>query len=400
MTSPPRSSSAAEHLIHLDVLRGVAILMVFLVHVHGATFGWNHLPLAGYFPDFHAAPTFSARLFYPYCLGGLGVTLFFVLSGYCIHGSLLAYEAKAGAAFSLRQFLKYFFVRRLLRIYPVYLLALLYFAFAHPGTALTPANRWPQLLSHLLLVHNTNPDTYSGINGAFWSLAYEWQLYCLYPFFILLRRRIGTGQAFATVAIGSLLYSLFATGIGADLYPLHSAVLRSKFTLVWYLGVLLCERHAHGIRVFPRSRTGFAALAVFGLGAAQFGPLQALLWEIWGFIFAWALELYRERRSPSRLERAVAGVGVISYSLYLWHGPFIETLLPLLRPVLHFGFPYNQLTIGAMPVLASLLLLSWGTYRLVEAPFHALGARLSRRWTTPRRPATPVLPHAPPAPVA
>ncbi|MFT3831277.1 MAG: acyltransferase [Opitutaceae bacterium] len=385
------TASAPEHLIHLDVLRGLAILMVFFVHLHGATFGWNHLPFAGYFPDFSGAATFSSRVFYPYCLGGLGVTLFFVLSGYCIHGSLLAFETKRhGAGFG--EFLRYFFVRRFFRIFPVYLLAVGYFGFLHAPTALTHENLWPQLLSHLFMVHNADPVTFSGINGAFWSLAYEWQLYCFYPVFVWLRRRFGLQRAFSFVVIGSLLYSQFAAQLGADLYPLKSAVLRSKYMLVWYLGVLLCERHARGERVFPRSRLGFGLLATFGVFASQFAPLQTLLWEIWAFIFGWLLELYRDRRGPTRLERGVAWIGVVSYSLYLWHGPLIETLLPWLKPALRAGFPYNQMTVGSVLVLAPLLLLSWTTYRLVEKPFHNLGLRLSR---LPRT-APPTVESAPP----
>jgi peptidoglycan/LPS O-acetylase OafA/YrhL len=400
----PRSahSPTADHLIHLDVLRGLAILMVFFVHLHGATFGWNHLPLAGYFPDFSVAATFSSRVFYPYCLGGLGVTLFFVLSGYCIHGSLLAFEAKTKGAAASGEFLRYFFIRRFFRIFPVYLLAVVYFGFFHAPTALTHENLWPQLLSHLFMVHNADPDTFGGINGAFWSLAYEWQLYCFYPVFVWLRRRFGLFRAFSFVVIGSLLYSQFAAEIGADLYPLKSAVFRSKYMLVWFLGVLLCERHARGERVFPRSRVGFGLLATFGVFASQFGPLQPILWEIWAFVFGWLLELYRDRREPSRLEHGLAWVGVVSYSLYLWHGPLIETLLPLLKPALRSGFPYNQMTVGSLLVLAPLLLLSWITYSLVEQPFHKLGIRLSKTWSRPavsRASQTPTSTR-PPAPVA
>ena len=391
MKPPSASRPASAHLVHLDVLRGVAILMVFFVHLHGATFGWNHLPLAGYFPDFSVAATFSSRVFYPYCLGGLGVTLFFVLSGYCIHGSLLAFESKHPGA-PAGEFLRYFFVRRFFRIFPVYLLAVVYFALLHAPTALTRDNLWPQLLSHLFMVHNTHPATFGGINGAFWSLAYEWQLYCFYPVFVWLRRRDGLSRAFGVIVLGSLLYSQFAAQLGPDLYPLKSAVFRSKYMLVWYLGVLLCERHAGGARVFPRSRLGLALLTAFGVFASQFGPLQTILWEIWAFIFGWLLELYRDRRSPAPLERGIAWIGVLSYSLYLWHGPLIETLLPLLKPALRVGFPYNQMTVGAGLALAPLLLLSWGTYRMVERPFHQLGMRLSRRpriGPTGRSPAPP-----------
>ena len=380
-TPQPSSSPNIDHSIYLDVLRGLAILMVFFVHVHGATFGWNQLPLKGYFPDFTQAATLSSQIFYPYVLGGLGVTLFFVLSGYCIHGSLLAYEKRTAGAFSAPTFLKFFFLRRFFRIYPIYLVAVVYFGFLHARTALTSENLWPQLLSHLFLVHNASDNTFTGINGAFWSLAYEWQLYCIYPAFLILRKRLGIERAFTFVAIGSLLYSLFASSLGPELFCLATAVIQSRYALVWFLGVYVCDRHARGERAFPRSLAAFGCAVVFGLFASQFGPLQKILWEIFGFIFAWLLELYRDRTASTRWERALAWIGVVSYSLYLFHSPLIETLLPLLRPLLRFAYPYNQMTLGALLMLIPLLLLSWCSYQLVERPFHNLGVRLSKRYS-------------------
>ena len=47
------------------------------------------------------------------------------------------------------------------------------------------------MLSHLFLVHNFNPDWYYGINGAFWSIAVESQLYVLYPVLVALASRRG-----------------------------------------------------------------------------------------------------------------------------------------------------------------------------------------------------------------
>src|SRR4029077_15968449 len=102
-------------------------------------------------------------------------------------------------------------------------------------------------------IHNLRIDTYSSLNGAFWSLAYEWQLYCLYPFLLLLRARIGMPRAAFTVMLVSFAYSVFAARLGDGLFPLQDAVLRSKYLFTWVLGAYLCEMHATGRRVFPRS---------------------------------------------------------------------------------------------------------------------------------------------------
>ncbi len=117
-TVATKNPTAGGHLPFLDFLRGVAILSVFLFHCVGTTFGpvdqlvWN-----GSFRDFHVSKSFLALL--PFTLGWCGVTLFFVISGFCIH---LSHER------SRDKHLSVFFLRRFFRIYPPFLVACLVFA--------------------------------------------------------------------------------------------------------------------------------------------------------------------------------------------------------------------------------------------------------------------------------
>ncbi len=153
--------------------------MVFAFHLYAASYWIAEFKWLRYFHDPASGSHKSMFIFYPYIWGYLGVTLFFVLSGYCIHLSFLNYLKKK--KFELPAFLKFFFIRRIFRIYPAYLLAVAIF-FVWKG--IYHQTDWPKhLISHLTFTHNTSVETYGSINGAFWSLAYEWQLYCLYPFF-------------------------------------------------------------------------------------------------------------------------------------------------------------------------------------------------------------------------
>ena len=115
----------------------------------------------------------------PLIFGNFGVAVFFVISGFCIQ---LSYARSAQAGF------RAFYIRRFFRIYPPYLVALLFFAVVFPPTRLGFAKLWDwaQFGSHLLLVHNFDARAFDGINGAFWSIAVEVQLYLLFPVLVVL----------------------------------------------------------------------------------------------------------------------------------------------------------------------------------------------------------------------
>ncbi|MEI9998600.1 MAG: acyltransferase family protein [Verrucomicrobiota bacterium] len=102
----------------------------------------------------------------PLTLGYLGVAVFFVISGFCIHLSHGQSRDKSWPVF---------FIRRLCRIYPPYLVILLFFAFVFPTTRLNfqdaPFPSMARLISHLLMVHNFVWSLFYGINGVLWSVA-------------------------------------------------------------------------------------------------------------------------------------------------------------------------------------------------------------------------------------
>lgn len=111
--------SFPQHYPFLDGIRGIAILWVFLFHSLGASYGWDHFPWNGLFRSFDEPR--SLVVLFPLSLGGLGVAIFFAVSGFCIHLSHLRNREKGWT---------YFFYRRFFRIYPAYLVAILIFFFS------------------------------------------------------------------------------------------------------------------------------------------------------------------------------------------------------------------------------------------------------------------------------
>jgi peptidoglycan/LPS O-acetylase OafA/YrhL len=174
---------SARHIEFLDYVRGTAILAVFLFHSLSAAYGFVTLRWHNWLPSFSVSKSFLVLL--PVSLGWTGVAVFFVVSGFCIHLSFQRDGRQWGR----------FFVRRFFRIYPPYLLAVLFFALIFPATRLAftyrPHADWLQLISHSLLIHNFVPGYTNGISASFWSIAVEAQLYCIYPVLLLLVGRLG-----------------------------------------------------------------------------------------------------------------------------------------------------------------------------------------------------------------
>lgn len=233
-------------------------------------------------------------------IGHAGVLLFFALSGYLIvgilHRSRLAIEGGAGIADELRGF----FVRRSLRIFPIYYLVLAGMAlFALAGLP-HPSWRWDAAPWHFLYLSNLYAGhVLQGWQGSFshlWTLAVEEQFYLLAaPLLLALPSRhhlaaclaiAGLGVVSGAVLVltdapailytGSLLnFGCIALGGAARLYnrpALPEAAL-------WGLGiaVVVVGLSAKGSMVSLAAMPVLATLLILGLARAQEGRLAGLL---------------------------------------------------------------------------------------------------------------------------
>ena len=114
--------------------------------------------------------------------GRLGVDLFFILSGFCIHWGY----SKPGVELEAGKYLQ----RRWWRIYPPYFFALAFAVILNLGTNYYKLRAggsfsWAnfglfQITSHVFLVHNLFKDSFTTISGPFWTIAVEMQFYLLY----------------------------------------------------------------------------------------------------------------------------------------------------------------------------------------------------------------------------
>jgi peptidoglycan/LPS O-acetylase OafA/YrhL len=172
-----------KHYPALDGLRGIAILLVVLFH--------------------------NFRAFNYFFFGWLGVDLFFVLSGFLITDILLNTVGSP-------HFLRNFFMRRMLRIFPLYYLVLIIFFIAFPLLGLYKQELqfyqdhqswfWFYLQNWLL---STDSSPRGGALDHFWSLAIEEQFYIIWPLIILLVRKL---KILAGIMLSLLLALMIARG--------------------------------------------------------------------------------------------------------------------------------------------------------------------------------------------
>jgi peptidoglycan/LPS O-acetylase OafA/YrhL len=354
---------SSDHIQRLDVLRGLAILAVFLFHFLGSVYRIDHLPWRGWWPDWSAAPDRTFLWLFPLTFGWTGVSLFFVLSGFCIHLSFLRKPA-----FSARGFYR----ARIRRIYPAYVLALLFFAALDLSRFATPG-RWADLVAHLTMTHNLFASSYYSFNPAFWSLAVECQFYLAFPLFLVLRSRLGIGGTLVATGIGAMLLRFGIALCSDPSKPISNVWLYSAPVLWfdWILGAYLAE-YAHQQREphLPRHPLVIPILTGALVLSSCCKPLSLFSSTIASVTCALVMARYLQRReSLSWWERGCVPLGLISYSFYLWHQPLIGRVVKALHLAGLPSRPWIVFTVGLVMTLLIISALSWILYHTVERRF-------------------------------
>lgn len=191
-TSPqPATRPALNHLVQLDGVRFIAVALVLFDH-------WT-------------AERLPPALFLP--LGQLGVTIFFVLSGFLISRILLAGKDKLPLPKinHLGGYLKTFYIRRTLRIFPIYYLTLLIlYLLNEPPVRRTIG--WLALYASNIYI--ARYGTWMGTVDHLWSLAVEEQVYLFMPMLLFVLPRSWVMPTALLMLVGSvaLRYGLMVHG--------------------------------------------------------------------------------------------------------------------------------------------------------------------------------------------
>lgn len=343
--------SVGRHLAVLDGLRGIAVLIVILSHASLLDIHMIGIDMSG--------------------TGKAGVWLFFVLSAFLLMHQFL--QLDAAGTLDARAWTRYAW-RRLLRIYPLYLVFLLVCWLSPLADLMGPMSSG-DVLRHLAVVEG---------RWHTWSIAVEMKSYVLLPLLVL---------AYVHVARRSLLLATLLTAAGVALRewlapPFDVDALRT-YVAIFLVGSWAAVAHHHAARrEWParvRTLAGATAIAVFALAFAMTPSLWSLVvgrtlplqhWHQAYTLFAalWATLLLCLLQGPRLLQAVFAWLplrvlGVVSFSAYLWHGLVLANLgwlpdgaHPAVRGALVFG---------AIVVSAAL------SYLVIERPFLVRRSRAS-----------------------
>ena len=385
-----RLKASNDRNLGIDALRGAAALAVLVYHAReilwiGLT---ETLRRAGTPWDWDA---WLGAASLPFRWGHLGVPLFFVISGYCIHRPHVRRLARDP---SYRFPLGNYLARRVWRIYPVLMAALVLTAACDavtrqlvPDDPILGDNSWYSAGITLASLQNFVLPPY-GSNGPLWTLSMELHFYLAYPLAFGGMRRLG---APATTA-ATLLVSVACWALGAAGYLPWALFL--PFWFSWMAGAYVAEAEA-GRAAWPRLTMLAAALPCLavGMGAeywARWVPLAApLAYAVLAVPFSlvvwWAVTQTSWALWSSNLSRWLAAVGVFSYSLYATHKP----LLVAYRAVVHDG-EKSEYFLAIVPGMVLAVTVGWVTFMVVEKWSLALPGSRSQRQKAQDAGAAPV----------
>ena len=317
--------------------------------------------------------------------GFVGVDVFFVISGYLITGLILS-QQQAGT-FTLRSF----YARRIRRIVPACALMVavclvcgfvLLFPPDYDELARSAASQ-TLMASNILFwktidYFNSAADLKPLLHT--WSLAVEEQFYLVYPFMLVVLARFSRRTAawiLGCLCLGSLALSEW----GARTHPDPTFYLLPTRAWELWLGGLLCYLPgSQTLRLGPRgnqllSLTGASLIlvAAFWLESGGRFPGFAALLPCGGA----ALLIASNTHGLTLVGRALAskpmvGLGLISYSLYLWHWP----LLAFARYWNVYELPR---TVRGLILVVSLA-VAWLSWRYVETPLRRVNSFKHPRW--------------------
>jgi peptidoglycan/LPS O-acetylase OafA/YrhL len=359
----------------IDALRGIAALAVVFFHLLKQT------------PADKGAvtPLLADGLRSVTEYGFVGVFLFFVISGFCIH--LRWAKATAAGREPDMAFLP-FWKRRWRRLYPPYLIVLAIFTLwtAWRGDLRVNGFFFYDSVMHLLMLHNLDKDTVYSINGVFWTLAIEEQLYLAYFLLLSARKRFGWAWALVMCAAARVGWYVFGNFWSYKLLGWHVPVNESALThwFTWALGALAVE-WALGLVALPKWCRNFNLGGLLLLGAVAMEnilpwseklafPAHDALWLIgqplWGLAFFCLLNhfvhaetAWQECGREPRWVGVLAAVGLFSYSLYLTHE------LVLMQMYRFWIFNQSWLFVALVIMLPLSLAAAWVFFWLCERPF-------------------------------
>jgi len=339
------------HSKSIDALRGIAASTVFFAHSDTSGLATN--------------AWLSANKGF---LGDFGVYVFFCLSGYLIWQS-------GSRLIGANQGLSRYVIHRFTRLVPLYLfnIFIITVLLGYIGSRWVPQYDFTIILRHLVFSQDLYPSVSRAINPVLWTLTHEVTYYILVPLILIVGIRSKTAILLASL----VLYAVFlkAGWVGY-----------LRFVEVFYafaFGIYIAEANVKEQWVACVLAGAITAYAL--VGGSVIHPYAG---RIAGIAFAMiiiALTKGKEcSQTVSRLMTPLVFLGVISYSLYIWHYQIIY-VVEYYYPFFNHHIPgWSKYGLVSGAILSALcVFVSWLSYRFIEKPsMTSMRVKLEKRFAS------------------
>lgn len=318
----------ADRIKFFDTVRAVATVAVFMFH-------------AGYLLPLSAASAINwTKLITDG--GTVGVSIFFVLSGFLLFYQLFKTQAPLTKA-RLKEYVK----KRLLRILPLYYFSLFFIALVLNGDIFFSGSGLEAILYNLFFLRKIKSGGTGGaltINPVYWTLVVEMHFYILLPIFYHIFYKYRKITLFILLALTGLAYRIFLVTFidhpGMQLLRLTPA--NFDYFALGMLGAYLLVRRPAWLQSIGRSYLQVGALGLFFALVYFYDFNFAPTWE---YVFAPLLLgiivvgimlsfLVNSETMIAKIvtTRPVIFIAKISFSIYVWHAIIIQRVETLALP--------------------------------------------------------------------
>ncbi len=361
MSKPPstflekfrRITSGGNYIPEIDGLRFMAIFWV-VVWMHLPTIMNEHFFNGKLLLDHYAAAVVLE--------GGQGVAFFFMISGFILALPFIKEKMPGQAPVSLKKY----YLRRLTRLEPPYLAALLIaFVSLLIFTGASFKHELPHLAASSVYLHNIIYNGSSSVLGVAWSLEVEIQFYLLAPLLcliFLIRKKLFRRILLLLLIAASTFYAWKSAWTHPVILP--------NFICYFFGGMLLADLYANDQQLKNKNPVGFAAglITIAGL------PFIISLQSVWLFLvkfllmfFAFYLVLFNERLKKLMSLQWITIIGGMCYSIYLLHVLIMSGMVRGLHSIPLLQGPVAVILYGIL-LLAAVLFFSAVFYKLIEQP--------------------------------
>ena len=350
---PSNPARAPLRLESINGLRGAAILSVIYFHV-----------ICGMWPA-AAVPVWLSPLV---TNGWTGVNLFFILSGFVLFLPYAAGERRMVAPSDRAVFYR----RRWLRLMPLFYVAVVgeWLLAAWQGHGRISELAWVASLGFIVSPNEFAPS----FNPALWSIGVEIAFSMLFPSLVAAARRFGI----ARMLVAALVMSLAIRVLGIMRFPaLQGATFNSDMLLCrldeFVIGMMLAWLYlagrlpwrpvlcaAAGVLLVAIAWIGFDQVLRGGLPPIARAGLNDLL-DAGLFLVVRAVLAPETRFAAALGWRPLQVLGMMCYSIYIWHQPLLELMMPG-----RAALPASAFVLSLLLFAAALLAVAALSYRFIE----------------------------------